>query len=233
MTRLERWLTENPDWRPYVDLVVYPPSPDELTQEFSGISLEVLTRCGELVSECGGHVSRGAIYVRVRRENPKSGDKWAAMLSLQAPPGIHTTDTFWSGRKSWVDVYGEEYANRTRKALAAKGINLKAGDEYMPELARHPNDPEAVIPFGNARGYIKRLCENRGWACDGAVTTKHREPEADPLADENCVPMGMDLVRKKASAMVRSNPALRSKTKAELRQMVLEKHGRGKMPAKV
>jgi len=155
------------------------------------------------------------------------------MLSLQAPPGINTSDTFWAGRKSWVSVYGEEYANRTKKALAAKGVNLKPGDEYMPELARHPNDPEAVIPFGNARGYIKNLCEKRGWGVDGAVTVKHREPEKDPLADENCAPMPMDLVRKKASAMVKKNPDLRYKTKAELRQMVLQKHGPSKTSAKV
>lgn len=233
MTRIESWLQENEDWRPYVDMVVYPPLPEELMTEYRDVSAEVLARCGELVSECGGHVSRGAIYVRVRRENPKSGDRWAAMLALQAPPGINTTDTFWAGRKSWVDVYGEEYANRTKKALAARGCHLGAGDEYMPELARFPNDPEARIPFGNARGYMKSLCERRGWAINGAVEAKHREPEKDLLADENCATMPMDLVRKKASAMVRSNPALRSKTKAELRALVLEKHGRGKMPAKV
>lgn len=238
MKRIEVWLIDNPGWVPYVDLVVYPPTTDEISKEFPNTSKDVLDRCGELVQECGGHVSRGALYVKIRRVGGAS-DRFATMLALQAPPGINTSDTFWAGRKSWVDVFGETYANNIRKGLANKGISLKAGDEYMPELVRpgygpkNP-DPEAIVPFGGARSYIKSLCEKRGWAVEGAVKAEHREPESDPLSDENCVPMGMDLVRKKACKMVRSDPSLRSKSKAELRQLVLEKHGPSKTkPVKV
>ncbi len=171
MTRLEKWLTDNEDWRPYADLVVYPPLPEELMQEYNDVDPEVLARCGELVSEGGGHVSRGALYVRVRRENPKSRDRWAALLALQQPPGINTTDTFWAGRKPWYELYGDPnsvknntYVNDVKRELAKRGVNLKPTDEYMPELARFKGDPEAVIPFNGARSYIKNLCEKRGCA---------------------------------------------------------------------
>lgn len=229
---LEHFLRENPDWCPYADLVVYPPLAEEMMKEFDDISPEALSRCMELVTEGGGWVTRGAIYIRVRREEPRrdrDGDKWATMLCLNAFPGVRTTDTFWAGRKSWVDVYGEEYANDVKKRLAKKGVNLKAGDEYMPELAEYRGDPKAVVPFGGARSHIKKVCEERGWACEGAVTTNHREPEYDPLADENCVPLAEDIIRTKARNMHRRNPEVfKGKTREEARQMVLDKYARKK-----
>lgn len=232
---LDIWFRENEDWRPYADLVAVPPLPEEMMAEFSDISPEVLARHAEMVWECGGHVTRGAIYVRIRREDKKAGDKWAAMLALQAPPGVQTTDTFWAGRKPWHEVFGTEYANRIKSGLAAKGVNLKAGDEYMPELVRpgmgfgpkNP-DPEAVVPFGGGRSHIKSLCEKRGWACEGAINVEAREPDRDPLATDNCVKMAPKLVRQKALDMVKRDPSLRKLPRKELREMVLAKHGPSK-----
>lgn len=236
---LDKFFVDNPDWRPFADLVAIPPLPEEMMREYTDVSSEMLARCMEFVTEGGGFVTRGAIYLRVRREDKRTaGDKWATMLALNAFPGINTTDTFWAGRKTWVQCFGEDYANRVKRGLAARGINLKSGDEYMPELVRPgygPNnpDPEAVVPFGGARSYIKKLCEKRGWACHGATEAKHRQPDSDPLADENCVPLAPDLVKKLACKMVRKNPELRRKTKAELREMVLEKHGPSKVKGRI
>mgnify|MGYP001564358568 CR=1 FL=1 len=155
------------------------------------------------------------------------------MLALNAPPGVKTERTFWAGRKHFSEVFGTEYADNIRLQLGKKGINLKAGDEYMPELVRpemgfgpHNPDPEAVVPFSEGRSYIKKLCEKRGWACHGTVETKHRMPDDhDP---HNKVAMAPDLVRRHACAMVRKNPELRKLTKGELRNMVIAKHGPSK-----
>lgn len=232
----DKFFQDNPDWLPYADLVIMPPLPEELMREYTDVSPEVLARCGEFVWEGGGHVSRGAIYVRVRRELAKDkknhadrrgGDRWAAMLCLQAPPGVQTTDSFWAGRKSWVQVFGEDYANRVRQGLAARGINLKPGDEYMPELVRpgygpkNP-DPEAIVPFGGARSYIKRLCEQRGWAVEGAVNVKHREPDSDP---HKKVKMATDLVRQKAKLLVDKNPSLKRLNRKDLHAEAVAKFG--------
>jgi hypothetical protein len=233
---LDKWLAENEDWCPYVDLVVIPPTQAELSREFPDIDQEILQRCDEAVWHDGGLVSRGAIYWRVRKETRDKGgssDRWAAMLALQAPPGVQTTDTFWAGRKSWVDIYGESYANTVKRGLAAKGVNLLAGQEYMPELVRpgygpkNP-DPEAVVPFGNARGYIKKLCEKRGWSVNGAVTVAERAPERDPLGPESCKPMGEDLIRQKARKMIQKNPDLKRLPRQAIREIVLAKHGPSK-----
>lgn len=230
----DKFFLDNPDWLPYADLVVHPPEAKEILEWFEDCGQELLDRCLEMTRDGGGQVSRGALYVRIRREESRSkcGDKWATMLALQSPPGLQTNDTFWAGRKSWVDCFGEEYANRIKAGLARKGVHLKAGDEYMPELVRpdmgfgpkNP-DPQAVVPFGGGRSYIKKLCETRGWACEGAVNVNHRQPEKDPLATENCKPMGLDLVAKKASAMVKKDPSMRKLSKRQLTEIVRDKHG--------
>lgn len=155
------------------------------------------------------------------------------MLALQAPPGLSTTDTFWAGRKSWVDVFGVEYANMVKAGFARKGINLPPNSEYMPELVRpgygpkNP-DPEAIVPFGGGRSYIKKLCEQRGWQADGAVTVKGRQPEKDLLADENCIPMAEDLIRQKGRAMVKRDPSLKKLPRQAIRERVLAKYGPSK-----
>lgn len=225
----DKFFKENEDWRPHADLVIVPPLPEELMKEFPGdVSVEVLSRCGEWVWDCGGHVTRGAIYARIRREEPSCGDKWATMLCLNAPPGLQTSDTFWAGRKPWHELCTPEYAASIKSKLAAKGCRIGANDEYMAELARFPGDPEAVIPFSGARSHIKSLCESRGWGCEGAVTVKHREPEKDLLSDEECVPMAEDLIRQKAAKMVKENPDLKRIPRATLRAKVLEKYGPSK-----
>lgn len=242
---LEKFLRDNEDWRPYADLVALPPLPEELMRDFTDVSSEVLSRSQEYVREGGGFVTRGAIYMRVRRECQKesrrkkdAGDHWATMLCLNAPPGINTTDSFWKGRKPWYEVYGDPnnkqnntYLHQIKRELAKRGVNLKANDEYMPELARFPGDPEAVVPFSGARSYIKNLCEQRGWACEGAVNVEHRQPDQDP--HENGVPMAEDLIRQKGRKMVQSDPSLKKLPRQELREAVLAKHGPSKGPSRM
>lgn len=241
---LDRFFKDNGDWLPYADLVALPPSREEIQKEFrrkGGVSREVLERCMEPVCEGGGIVTRGAIYVRIRREERKVRDldRWATMLCLQAPPGLQTTDTFWAGRKTWVEHFGEEYANNIKANFAKQGISLGPNVEYMPELVRpgygpHKPDPEAIVPFGGGRSYIKRLCESRGWAAEGAVNVKARQPESDPLADENCIPMGEDLIRTKGRLMMQDTPDIfKGKKRDEVRGMILDKHGPSKTKGRI
>ena len=221
----EKFFRENEDWRVYADIVAYPPLPEELMSEFHDVSPEVLARCREMVMEGGGYVSRGAIYVRVRREGEERGqnaDRWATMLCLNAPPGLKTTDSFWAGRKPWHEVFDPRYCAGVKKELAKRGINIGPNQEYMPELARFRGDPEAVVPFEGARSYMKKLCERRGWAMEGAVTVEHREPESDPYD----APIADDLVRQKARQMVKLKPdTFKGLNRKEAKQKVLDKFG--------
>ena len=235
-TWIEEFLNARPQYREHADLLVLPPTIQEVIAEFPEADCEIDLEYGEMRFAPSCHDGHGhgltmlALYVIARRNS--ATHEFSMMLALQKPPGIETNDTFWAGRKRFDQVFGEEYANRIKAGLAKQGINLKNGDEYCPELVRpgmgygpkNP-DPQAIIPAGEGRDYIKRVCEQRGWACNGAVTVEHREPLSDPHAPENCVPLAPKLVDQLAIAECRKNPDLQRKTKRELREMVKEKHG--------
>lgn len=234
-TWIEDFLDARPQYREHVDLLVVPPALQEVIDEFPEADCEIDLEYGEFRFAPGCHDGHGhgltvlALYVIARHNS--ATHEFAMMLALQKPPGIESNDTFWAGRKRFDQVFGEEYANRIRAGLARKGINLGATGEYMPELVRpgygpkNP-DPEAVVPFHGGRDYIRRLCEKRGWACNGAVTVKEREPLVDPHAPENCCALHPKLVDELAIAECRKNPDLQRKTKRELREMIVDRHGR-------
>ena len=231
---IEAFLEDRPQYREHVDLLVLPPTIDEVIEEFPEADCEIDLEQGAHRFAHGCHDGQGhgltvlALYMIARRN--LTTHEFAMMLALQKPPGIETNDTFWAGRKRFDQVFGEEYANRIKSGLAKKGIHLKNGDEYCPELVRpgfgpkNP-DPQAVVPFHGGRDYIRKLCETRGWACNGAVNVKEREPLSDPHGPENCVPLHPQLVDQLAINECRKNPELQRKTKGELREMIREKHG--------
>ena len=226
---IEDFLTARPQYREHADLLVLPPTIQEVVEEFPEAANEIDLTYAEMRFARFCHDGKGhgltmlALYVIARRT--LATHKFAMILALQKPPGIETSDTFWAGRKRFDQVYGEEYANRIRLNLSKKGITLGPTDEYMPELARYQGDPQAVVPFSGARDHIRKLCETRGWACNGAVNVKEREPLSDPIGAENCKALHPKLVDQLAIQECRKNPDLQQKTKRELREMIVDKHG--------
>lgn len=226
---IEDFLKQRPHLREHVDLLVVPPTLDEVVQEWPEAANEPELAAGEIRFARNAHDNQGhgltvlALYVISRRSG--TNHEFAMMLANQKAPGIETNDTFWAGRKRFDQVFGEMYANDVRRRLSQRGVRLRENDEYMPELARFLGDPEAVVPFGGGRDYIRKLCEKRGWACEGAVRVKEREPVSDPHAPENCVPIAPKLVDELIREKCRENPELRRKPKAELREMVIAQHG--------
>jgi hypothetical protein len=239
-----------PDWVPeylrqhqqqvaHIGYVVSPPTLFEVAQEFPEVEYEPELITGELQFARGTADDQGhgltvlALYLIARRnETPHS---FAMILATQRAPGVETTDTFWAGRKRFDQVFGERYADGIKAGFAKKGINFRNGDEYCPELVR-PNmgfsplnpDPEAILPFDDARGRMKKLLTARGWESHGAVTTEHREPLTDPHAREACVPVAPELVDRFIHEECAANPDLRKKPKVELRELVIDKHGPSK-----
>ncbi len=232
---IKEFLEDRPQYREHADLLVVPPTIQEVVDEFPEAACESDLAEGELRLAHGCHDGKGhgltvlSLYLIARRN--LATHEFAMILAMQKPPGIETNDTFWAGRKRFDEVFGEDYANRIRSGLADKGINLGATGEYMPELVRpgygpkNP-DPQAVVPFHGGRDYIRKLCEQRGWACNGAVNVKEREPLSDPHATENCHALHPKLVDQLAIQECRKNPDLQQKTKRELREMITERHGR-------
>lgn len=213
-----------------VDLLVIPPTVDEVVAEYPEITAEgdLLNAAYQLVVHDGQGrgLTRLALYVSSRRKG--NTHKFATAMALQKIWGTKTTDTFWAGRKPFYEVYGESYADDVRKKLAKRGVSLGPQQEYFPELARFRGDPEAVISFDGARSRIKSLCEKRGMACEGAVNVDHREPGIDPHDPYNHRPLGEDIIRRNIAKMVKDDPSLKGKSRAEMREAVIAKHGPSK-----
>lgn len=118
--------------------------------------------------------------------------KWAEMLALQSPPMSNTDREFLEGS-------GEQFAKTPHmgdyyKSVAERhGKNVK-GMKYISGLARFPGDPDAFV---TGRGDVQRVCEARGWDCDGSVKVKGRKPEPiGPyrVADDIVADRAMDLM---------------------------------------
>ena len=228
MDWVEPFLEEHEDLREYVDLIVVPPTGKEVVAEFSEFGDHFNdsdlfdTGYEFLVHDGHGHgLTRLAQYVISRRKG--NGHKLAVSFAMQRACTAPTNDTFWGGRKAFWQTHGEVYANDVRRKLATRGVNLGPNDEYMPELARFRGDTEAVVSFDGGRDHIRKVCQQRGWACDGAVTVKGRGPDVDPHVPTR--PVHENLMPELAGNMVKKNPDLARKTNAELRQMVYDKHG--------
>lgn len=224
MLDLASFLKDNPDWKRVPDLILNPPDAVELRDEWGEVDVQLLERCLEYIRP---HVTRGAHYWLMRIKG--SNDKFAAMIALQSGPALSTDDTFFQGQKPLYDQFGsQKHLDRYLLAARKRGFKPSPQATYFPNLARFPGDPEAFVTRAQGRSYIRKLCEQRGWACDGAVNVNHREPESDPLAPENCKPLGDDIIHNRARQMVEKDPSLKHMNRRELREKILHKHGPSK-----
>lgn len=142
----------------------------------------------------------------------------AEMLALQAVPQIVTDNTFLTGHAN-----GSQFEKRPemgdfyRRRAEAGGQNVK-GKVYLSGLAEYPGDPRAWV---SGRGDVQKVCEERGYGCDGAVTVKRdRSVEPPPPVD-----VADDIVDEHAQMIVAKEPE-RGRTpekKAELKEQVRQR----------
>lgn len=221
----EEWLEYHEEWRPYVDLLVKPPSYEEVATEFPETvgAKDDLFIGGEDTWMTFG-MTRAAAYVQMRRHDPSIGHRFALMIVCQKPPGGMTDSIFFEGAKRLGDQYSERYAERITSVAQANGYNPSPNDQYFPGLARFQGDPEAFISQTAGRGAIKSICEKRGWACEGAVKVAHREPEACPY--ETAPKLAPDLVAANAAKFAADNPGEAAKmSKKDIVDHVTAVHG--------
>ena len=220
---IEQWLEDRPEWRPFVDLVVVPPSDDEVREEFPDSAGSSLLKQPGAYTSYG--VTRLALYVKMRREGQQH--RFAEMIASQQPPGCGITDdVFFQG----IPRLADQMTDAQLKTLVANakrhGFTPPADCSYQSALARFPGDPQAFVTRSMGRSYIKKVCEERGWSCEGGVNVPYREPETDPY--DNAVPLAADIVAENAQRMITKNPELKKLGARELRRKVLEKHGPSK-----
>jgi len=217
----DKFFADHPEGRDYSDLVVMPPTADEAIEEWHDLEGSSLIKHPDEDSTFG--VTRLALYIRARRMG--QSHRFAEMIASQSPPRCMTDDVFFAGMQPWTADCTPQRKAKILAAAKAQGFTPSPDAIYHPGLARFPGDKEAFFTRSQGRGYIKQLCERRGWAAEGAVTVAARQPEDDMLAPKHCVPLSENIVREKAMDMIQENPGLKSLNRKQLREKVLERYG--------
>jgi len=148
--------------------------------------------------------------------------KFDRMLESKSAPRGMTDSVFLEGRGTLLDqLDGDEEGVEELVRLAKKqGYTPSARDVYMDNIAERPGDPAAFVN-ADARGHVKRVCEQRGWAIRGAVNVDSREPESDPWDERK--DLGEDIVREEV-ARRRMNPENSARSYGDLREEVIDTH---------
>lgn len=98
--------------------------------------------------------------------------KLADMLASQQPPGGMTDSTFLEGHCNGNQFEKRpEFGDHYKKIAEQAGVSVK-GKVYKGGLARFPGDPEAWV---GGRADVERVCRQRGWGCEGAVSVAPTE----------------------------------------------------------
>jgi hypothetical protein len=144
------------------------------------------------------------------------GEKWAAMVATQTPPGTSGTDrAFMEGRMNNQQL--DEMPVRQAKYVAAEaksaGINI-SGKHYVGGLAdkRGWRDPEAWVSNNDD---VLKVAHRRRLAVAGTV---NYDPGA---ADPKRKLISESIVREEVANAKRQNPSAKA---SDLREKVIEKH---------
>jgi hypothetical protein len=144
------------------------------------------------------------------------GEKWAAMVAMQTPPGTKGTDrAFMEGRMNnqQLDDMPVRQAQYVASEAKSAGINI-SGKHYVGGLAdkRGWRDPEAWVSNNDD---VLKVAHKRRLAVSGTVN--YDPGPADPkrkLISES-------IVREEVAKEKRRNPSAKT---GDLRQKVIEKH---------
>jgi hypothetical protein len=144
------------------------------------------------------------------------GERWAAMVALQQPPGTQGTDrAFMQGRLdgNWMDGLPPRMAKKMAREAKAAGINV-SGKYYLGGLAdkRGHMDPGAWV---DSVSDIKRVAKSRNLNVSGIVNVQGHEVEPVKPA------LNSKIVNKLATQAMASNPKL---TRQEAVRQVKDKH---------
>jgi len=151
-------------------------------------------------------------YEGMRRKG--ESHRMAEMLALQCPPMSDTDREFLEGHCN-----GNQFektlglGNYYGRVAKEQGFST-TGKVYLSGLARYPGDPEAWV---SGKGDVKRVIEQRGWSCRGAVNIKGevKPPSGGGIASS--------LVTEKVAEMVEQQPELARRPVEELRERVVDR----------
>lgn len=143
------------------------------------------------------------------------------LTSGKAPYGI-SDDTFLRGNCNGKQFEGMEATGDHYKKVCEDAGGQTKGRKYLSGLARYPGDPEAWV---GSRGDVQRICEKRGWGCDGTVTVKPRESLNPPTPGPE---VAADLLDNYTNMIANNDPRPdlvdRDDLKEQVRERIKPKH---------
>lgn len=173
---------------------------DHAAHQYSDI-LGVLRREGKLQKwpVISRNDEQQALYVALRMDG--MSHPLAEMLALQSPPMSNTDREFLEGRGGCYDQFKGQQEVGDYYSRLARGAGVDTtGKVYLSGLAAYPGDPRAWV---SGRGDVKKVCEERGWSCDGSVKVKG-EVRVDTWGKYEVAP---DIVRERAQDLMDSGSA--------------------------
>jgi hypothetical protein len=143
-------------------------------------------------------------YLEMREDG--QDEVLATMFALRRPPTSRTNQNYQKSFGTLDQQFSGcpkllEYNTRVAKSL---GYTPNINDHYNSSLAKFPGDPKAFVPHDDPKGHIKKVCEERGDACEGDVNVKGREPLRDPM--ETRIPMAADIVKQRVKELEINQP---------------------------
>lgn len=145
----------------------------------------------------------------------------ADMLASRQGPGLKTDTTIWGGAGTLDSQFKNNQPHLKLITEAAKkaGYTPNPNYVYQPALAEFLGDPKAFVPPSEGNSHVRKVCEERGWGCEGAV--KIKTPQGPPPKP---VKLAESLIREGVTKMVTDNPDLARKPIRQLREAVIDKH---------
>jgi hypothetical protein len=153
---------------------------------------------------------------------------FAEMAALRAPPGSIGSDRAFleghcNGRQFEREpIVGDYY----KREAAAAGVDI-TGKVYLSQLAERPGDPRAWV---SGRDDVKRVCEERGWGCQGSVTVAAQglgatPPPAPRMAPELVNAKVHEILQGKIDAGEMTVAQAQAVDTEDLGNQVIERHG--------
>lgn len=121
--------------------------------------------------------------------------KLSEMLASRQPPMSNTDREFLEGTHRQFEKcphIGDWY----KRQAESVGVDV-TGKVYLSGLAAYPGDPRAWV---SGRGDVQKVCEERGYGCDGSVKVKMREQEPKEI------PLAEDIIQEEVRSIVEDSP---------------------------
>lgn len=94
-------------------------------------------------------------------------------------PGLNTDTSFLANRGTLEAQFADKEAlKQTVEGAQRAGYKPKPSDVYLSSLAQFPGDPQAWVG-SDAKGHIRKVCEERGIGCSGSVNVPQPDRRVD------------------------------------------------------